>query len=317
MDTNPIPPPAIYPVVQRGSSVGRTFAAIVAAIILLVLVGVGYLFYKGYIHLGSLSGSSQTRFALLESTGVEWFSLSGSTVTSAPGPVGFDFTQPKILDATQQLKSKDVPVIAEISKAPSSENQLGLIRDGQFLSLLTLTKNDTHQKTGLIARNDGTLVFAESSSTASQNWTLYSLAIYSSPQAFLPLGPGFDPEFSSTSGAVLAIAPEGLVRVNPVENGRYTLIPRSGMTIDNAAISPNATLAVLPNSISKTLDLFSIDSVYATQVSYIGSVHDASSTAVAFISPTAFVVQDPGNHFTKYELQNKKIVSSALSFNTP
>lgn len=245
---------------------------------------------------------SVERFTLFEEGRSASYTLDAEgKVARGVGPIAFPGTPfvTKFVGVT--LASGDTPVI--IDSPAGSATGLAVVRsDGALIPLL----DDSVSKYGLSARTDGRVVFAEYGLAGVQ---LLSASVYDpAPVRAVKLGPGFSPAFSG-DGAIVAVAPEGLVRVNALKLGRTTIIDRPGMSYAVAAVSPDAAFAVLPNEITRALDIFSISPINSNRVSYVASV-PVEAQAVAFVGVNSFIVKT-AKTFTVYTIENGSVVTQS------
>ena len=120
------------------------------------------------------------------------------------------------------------------------------------------------------------------------------------------LGTAFDPE-PSGAGVLIAIADEGIVRINPETGGRSILFTRGGLPEGTSAIAPDASAAILLNDVTKSVDVFSVDTEHADGTSYIDSI-PGTPLAVGFVTPTEFVIHS-ADGYTLYSIDGTAITN--------
>ncbi len=260
----------------------------IAALVVVILIAVGLCVFMPQ----SQSTAHAQRVAFIQEGSVHWYEISGSSLVPAAGPAGFDGNPHHIADATQKLVSNDTPVLS--SDASSIATTLAVFRgDGTYVPLLA----DATQKTQLSVSAQGNAAYTVVSGTSST--TVAWFPINGGASAAVPLGDGFSPAVT-TSGAVLALSAAGIVHIEAPGALRSTILSRPGLTYGNAAISPGAGYAALPNSVTGQVDVFALDSAQGASTNYIASV-DAHPTAIAFLSPTTFLVLE-GSSATEYAI---------------
>jgi hypothetical protein len=254
---------------------------------------------------------------MIEKGVIRWYTFSGSTISRAQGPAGFGARTVRF--SASPLKSGDTPVIADsVSQAPAAT--LGVVRgDGTLVPLYT----DDALKYVLAGRPDGRVAFSEYAPLkalkgvpAESDWQLMAASVYDAmPVKPVALGLGFSAAFAA-DGALIAIAPEGLVRIDSVSGGRNTLVVRPGMSYGVAAVSPDGTLAVLPNPVTHELDIFRLTAENSGIVSYSSSI-PVDAQAVTFLDPHTFVAK-VGATFTIYAVEGGSVVTKSTAiYKTP
>ncbi len=283
----------------------------IVLILVIVISVAGYFYFKSVT-----TKPNEIRFAMVERTGKQWYALSGHKVIKVESPFGMDSVNPIVRDVALPLKSSDVPVLVRVSNG----SQLAVVR-GSKKVFVPFLPNDTSYKVDITDRPDGMVAFSEYSIATSTGgvegkWTLASYSLY--PQGGLApetkallIGNGFSPRFVA-DGSLVAINSEGLVRVDPTSIGHSVLINRPNVQYGTAAISQDATRVLLPNSVAKTIDFFSIDAKHANSISYIGSIQGekvVGAVPVAFLSDTSFVAEQAPGVFTVYDVGKTGIIS--------
>jgi hypothetical protein len=262
---------------------------IILALVLGVVVVVGLVYY----FLPQSSAPSETRFLLFEGGALSTYTLDrAGKVSQTNVPISY---------SGMKLKSGDTPVI--VGSASADAGTLAVVRsDGTLITLI----DDGVQKYELASRADGRVAFSE---YVAGEWKLFSASVFdAAPVTAVDLGSGFSSAFSGDGGLVV-VAPEGLVRVNPLKAGRITLISRPGVSYGIAAVSPDATLAILPNDVTHALDVFSLAPDDASAVSYVASV-PSNAEAVTFLDATTFIVKT-ATAFTVYAVEGGAIVTKS------
>ena len=278
--------------------------ALIAAIIVVGVVSVLYV----YVPLGNRMAAVQ-RVSVYEDGALAWYSIQGDMATKVKGPLEASGI-PTVRFSATPLASGETPIITDSDKGSAT-----------ILALLAQDKKSMHQilndespKYELAARPDGRVVFAEyqeikKNGITSGDWNLISLSSKQSGGTPIDLGPGFSSAFTS-DGALLAITPNGLTRINP-DRGGYTTIIARRLVYGSAAIAPDARLVVLPNEVTHAFDVFAIAPAPAAASSYVGSI-TAPGDAVSFISPTAFLIKD-NQSLTRYDVHDGKITLGATA----
>jgi len=272
----------------------RAWVALAAGVV--VLIGI-FVFASGF--LGSRRAVEQ--FSLVENGAVRWYQLSGTTLTALPMPSLPNNATHALSDVAATLRSGDTPVLAP--SVATDGTTLAVVRhDGTLIPLL----DDGTTKTDLAVNADGFAAYTVHATDGGM--TLAAFSIYGPQKEALALGDGFSPAVSE-NGAVLALSSDGLVRIDPIGNMHETLLSRFGLAYGNAALAPDASAAVMPNDITHALDVFSIGSKAIT-TSYLGSIK-TSSDAIAFVTPTIFIVHSSAG-FTEYAIQDGKIITRGI-----
>ena len=268
---------------------------VIAALGVVILIVVGLYAFMPQ----SRSTAHAPRVAFIEHGAVHWYALSGSTLVPAAGPADFDGNPHRITDAAQKLVSNDTPVLAE--DASSTATTLAVFRgDGTYVPLFS---DGTH-KSQLSVSAQGDAAYAVVSDTGST--TVAWFPLYGGVSAAVPLGNGFSPAVT-TSGAVLALSSAGIVNIAAPDTHRNIILSRPGLTYGDAAISPDAMYAALPNPVTGQVDVFSVDSAKGVSTSYIASVN-AHPTAIAFLSPVEFMTLE-GTSATEYAIGSTTVTA--------
>lgn len=271
--------------------------------IVLIIIG-GSIFFTLYNAIPSQK-QEPPRFSIFEGGELSFYVIDSGGVV-ALNPEGNSTVRYRGM----KLVSGDTPVIADSQGAAAAK--LAVIRtDGTLIDLI----DDGVPKYGLAARADGTAVYTAYTSSVTENgmpmgdWRLTAVSVYDTPPlATRELGSGFSPAFAD-DGGLIAVAPEGLVRIDPSDGNRETLVERAGMTYGIAALSPDATLAVLPNSATHVLDIFSLAPENPRLVSYLSSI-TAEAEAVSFLTPATFIVKTLAG-FTVYTVEGGVVTAGA------
>jgi hypothetical protein len=262
-------------------------------VVLAVVAGLVWYFF----YFAPPTHGTETRFSVLQDGVLTWYALNGTSATVVAGPAGFA-PAPAVRFAAQRFASGDIPVI--VDSGTDSGTVLAILKtDGTMKQIVT----DGIPKYDLAGRPDGRVAYAIHSAKAMDTsprsaWRLMSLPVLAATPVPIDLGPGFSSAFSG-DGSLVAIAPEGLVRINPSNKGRYMLIDRAGMNYGVAAVGPDASLALLPNAVTGSLDVFSLATDNPASISYIGSV-PGTADAAAFVGGHTFMVKI-GTSFTLYD----------------
>lgn len=303
----PAPPVAPAPVHQHHI---RAIAFAVAALI--VIAGAMY-FFVGY----RVAISPETRFSLFEGGSLSWYVLKpGGSLVDAPGPGAFADSPFTVTATGMTLASGDTPVIA--AAADGSPGILGIVRrDGTLVPLLA----DGVPKYTLAVRHDGELAYVAYSDAIAKNgvavgdWQIMRASAYDvSPAPTTSLGKGFSIAFAN-DGGLIAIAPEGLVRIDSATGNRETLIDRPGVTFGVAALAPGATAVAIPNAVTHALDIFSLDPANPRSISYLSSV-TGDADAASFIDDHTIIIK-AGNSFSLYSIEGGALVGKPAPAYTP
>ncbi len=166
------------------------------------------------------------------------------------------------------------------------------VLSGTSLSRVSALARDTDTRFSLASRADGVSIFAQISGTSSPP-ELFAVPADPSKKP-VDLGKGFAAAFAPKLGVVVAVTPSGVMRINPGNAGHDTLISRPGLSEGTSAISPDARMAVLANSVTGSLDAFSLDD-NASATSYVGSIR-LTPDAIAFVTPTEFVAHSAAGY---------------------
>lgn len=251
------------------------------------------------------AGDGAEPFPLYEGGSLAFFTIERGAIVQTQAPVAFPKATFKTRFVASTLPSGDTPVLVDSDGIYAAA--LGVVRsDGTFITLV----NDKAPKLGVTAHGD-MIVYAvyreamSSNGTAMGEWRLMRASAYDAvaPQT---LGAGFGPVFAS-NGAIIALAPEGLVYLDPVSGTRDVLIDRHGVSYGIGAVSTDATVAVLPNGVTHALDVFRLSSSNPRLVAYVSSI-PGDADAVTFTGPEVFSVK-MGNALTVYAVENDAIVT--------
>lgn len=285
------------------SPVSSTGALIVGAVVIVILLALGYLFFGASKGPSAAPGGARVLFH--QGASALWYELDGSALRAVPAPPGFDESSLRVLEAGAALATGETPVLAKSGQYAS----LGLVRaDGSLLPLI----DDQTKKVGLALRGDGLVAFSfttdSSASSSVESWRIATVALYAHAAKAVELGIGYGPRFAS-DGSVIALGNEGLVRIDPSTGARDVLIDRVALP-DVFALSADASRVLISNPITGTLDLFEIKSAKPARVSYVGSV-DTLPRAVAFIDPTHFILETSLSAADEYEITPEGITKTA------
>lgn len=107
------------------------------------------------------------------------------------------------------------------------------------------------------------------------------------------------------NGSVITLSPEGLVVITPKTKERIVLIKRTDLDYGSSAISYDGSTAVLYNPSTNELDIFALDAVRPSVVSYLGSVAIPNAIyAVGAFPDHSFIIRSGTDSFLLYTMQN-------------
>ena len=120
--------------------------------------------------------------------------------------------------------------------------------------------------------------------------------------AFSYIGSGRDPH-SVADGSVIALAPEGLVHINPTTGERRVLISRAGADAAGSTLSQDGSRVALVSS-DGSISFYSIDlSQTSIPFAYLGLAPNVGSIADAtFVTTTNFLVRHPDGTAVLYRM---------------
>ena len=249
--TSSYPTPAVPPVVpSHGSNVSsrqNPHALLVGGILALILIAGGWY----YLSRGDASNPvpmGESRFEFSGSGVPHWYEVSGASISAVAGPAGFGTLPFDVIEAVESPFSDEHIVLA---KVPDAEGiVLGiLLEKTRFLPVLS----DGSDKSGITVSQDKNVAFSVYSNGSKIRMT----NLPGRDHKIIDLGSGRSPHFLK-DGFLIALAPEGLVRINPATLARTTLIARSGVEA-RSAISDDGTLAAIANVGSNTIELYALD----------------------------------------------------------
>lgn len=282
-------------------SVETRIGAVVAALVALALIA-------ALVFLPRIGAHKPLRFRMVIGGIEHWYQLSGTAISLAPGPAGFDGNTKRIYDAAPKLQSGDTPVLTLAANGTS--DVFGVVRsDGTFIPFV----DDGGKKADLAANADGLAAYTI---LGGANPELVSVNVFSNTKNTTPLGEGFSPAVTE-SGAVLALSSRGIIRIDPtLAQSSEVLLQREGLTYGDAALAPDASAAALPNAVTKQVDVFSLDNKNGLSTSYLGSV-PGTPDAIAFVTPTEFVMHSASG-LSLYTLGKPSVMKTAsLTLQSP
>ncbi len=282
---------------------------LVALLLALVIAGgFSYWFLNGYFSRQS-TAFNVPQFMLRSGAGNMWYQIAGNTLHSLPGPnVSTKFTGSIVEVAAP--RTNGIPVLASLLKNGKA-TRFGFIYSGVFMPFIP----DSTEKQDLTVRPDGLIAFSEFQFSTSKTgitssaWNIVTVDLASTTKPTLTvLGEGRDPVFMG-NGNILAFGSEGLIEINPKTSVRTVLQKAPGTTSNILLIAPSGTFVVIPNAVTNTEDVFSMDSNNPANRSYIGSL-PSMPVALGAVSPTQFVAETSTATATLYTISNGKLISS-------
>lgn len=283
-----------------------------AVLVVVVAVAAGWWYFSDRLE---TSAPAEARFSLFEGGEVMWYTLKpDGSVARADGPVGYGPGR-SLRHLTEALPSGDRVAILDSAQGDFGSDLAIMRTDGTLIPLV----NDAASKYAP-SIGSGRVVYSSYADLKMKNgtvvgdWQLVSVALYDSSAQPLALGPGFSSAFAADGGLV-AVAPEGLVRVNPTKGGRFMIIDRPGIPYGVAAVAPDAMYAVLPNSVTHALDIFSISIDDSGSASYVASVPGEAS-AVTFLDGDTFVMKTT-TAFSVHTVERGSVVTNSIHTYAP
>ena len=140
---------------------------------------------------------------------------------------------------------------------------------------------------------------------------LKSVQISGTDHTVTDLGPGRSPRLGPGK-VFVALAPNGLITINPATGTRTILIPRTGADDMGNAISTTGRLVAL--AASGKLDIYSMWNTNPVELALIGILPDPHSLPVAFIDATHFMLVTSNNAGSLYQISPS--TGKVLSFVT-
>lgn len=238
-----------------------------------------------------------------------WYQLSGTVLTSVSGP-GVSIAGKNafsVVEGGSVTLPIGTPVI--VSLAPGTPPALvGLVfQNGE----VSFPVNDPTEKRGLAVRADGLVAFSFSNNPiSSSSWHIGVINLASASSTVKDLGQGYGPAFAA-NGDILALNQQGLVEINP-ETGAETLLMKLPNDFSQTfAIAPDASFVVFKDLRTNMDDVFWINSVLPTDMSYAGSL--PVPFAVDVIGDS-FIAQTDATHANLYSVSRSSIhLTSALT----
>lgn len=231
--------------------------------------------------------------------------VSGTSLKPFP-PQGTHTRASFIVDEYSAPTSGGTPSLgAPVSSAPAGT--LALVTDDGRLIALVKTRSVMRDLAG---RPDGLVAYSSftqaATTTEPDTWHVMVVDTAALGEA-QDLGPGTDPAFAK-NGNILALSPDGLVELNPFVNARMVRLgaPYAGAP-GPALIAPDASYAVLPNSITGKEDVFSIDPAQPSALSYLGSL--PVPQALGALTSASFLAQTDAGNATVYTVSKAGIAA--------
>lgn len=165
----------------------------------------------------------------------------------------------------------------------------GGIPEWYELSGTALSRAPAPQSNLVVANHEGMIVTMKirAASSTPELWAI------SSTSSSVNLGKGFAAAFTD-SGDLIVIAPNGLVRIDPQSAVSHQLLSNPSLSPGLSALAPDGRAAALENSVTESIDVFSIGAG-GKSTAYVGSVL-AVPLSVAFAGPDTFVVHDANGY---------------------
>ncbi len=105
-----------------------------------------------------------------------------------------------------------------------------------------------------------------------------------------------------TDGSVIALAPEGLVRIMLTSGKRETLVPHAAADAQGSTISKDGSVVVFADPAKHTIAFYATDAAHPLRYQFRGILPNASYTDAAFIDNTFLVTLTPDNAMYLYRV---------------
>lgn len=276
-----------------------------ALVFLIVILGVaGYFYYHGTL---GPSAPANAPFVMQSETGAAWWLLSGTTLVKTNPPLTTHIGY-QVMEAAPTL-----PIGTPVIVGPTSTPIFVGFADQKGILDPFITDN-SDIKRNLSERADGVIAFSyfvpDAPRSGNGKWNVGAVNPLATPPALIPLGEGTGPVFLP-NGDILALAPEGLVEIQP-DGTRTTAIGAPyGYAKDPGifSLSPDGKYAVLPNQVTEALDVFSVIPTTPLSLSYLGSL-PSMPLALGFENGQ-LIVQIDGTHAGLYSFSASAITPGA------
>lgn len=287
----------------------RNAGLLIAAIIIIVLVvcaGI-FLYPPSRAWLMNLVGGKASTVTLRSEAGNAVYSLSGTTLTLMAPAKAATKTAFYVTESAATTTQAGTPVIGGPSATAPARTVALLTKDNR-LTVLYLSPTQVRDIT---AGPNGLVAFSAEVTSTSTHATASHVFVASLSMKAKDLGPGADPVFAK-NGNIIALAPEGLVEINPYVGTRMS---RLGVPYTKATglflIGPNASFAVLPNGVTHKEDVYAINSAAPASMSFVGSF--AAPQALGGIDSASFAAQTDDTHAIRYAVGKTLSAGAALT----